>query len=66
MGFAGYLQLPIAMAMLVWIALPSAAAETKLSDFNGEWHGNGTDRDTPLSRHSRPNAGCAFKPICAI
>ena len=48
MGFGGYLRLPIAMAVLVWIALPSAAAETRLSDFNGKWHGNGTDRDTPL------------------
>ncbi len=26
----------------------AAAAETKLSDFNGEWNGTGQDRDTPL------------------
>ena len=33
------------MAMVTWIILPSpAAAETKLSDFNGEWRGDGTDR----------------------
>jgi hypothetical protein len=48
MGFDGYLRLPIAIVMIVWIVMPSAAAETKLSDFNGAWHGNGTDRDTPL------------------
>ena len=48
MGFAGYLQLPITMAIVTCIASPSALAETKLSDFNGEWHGSGTDRNTPL------------------
>jgi hypothetical protein len=48
MGFASCLQLPIAMVMVISIALPSVAAETKLSDFNGEWRGEGTDRDTPL------------------
>lgn len=26
----------------------SAAAETKLTDFNGEWRGSGQDRDSPL------------------
>lgn len=32
-----------------WIALSAAAAaETKLTDFNGEWTGTGQDRDTPL------------------
>ena len=42
-------SLAASMAMVTWIVLPSAAvAETKLSDFNGEWRGNGTDRNTPL------------------
>lgn len=48
MGFVRYLGMLIAMAMVTWIVLPTAAAETKLSDFNGEWRGNGTDRSTPL------------------
>jgi hypothetical protein len=48
-GLVRSLAVSIAMAMVTWIVLPSAAAaETKLSDFNGEWHGNGTDRNTPL------------------
>ncbi|MFZ1920220.1 MAG: hypothetical protein WAU57_01170 [Xanthobacteraceae bacterium] len=49
MSFIRHLVAPIAMAVITWIVLPSAAAaETKLSDFNGEWRGNGTDRNTPL------------------
>jgi hypothetical protein len=49
MNFVRYSVVPIAMAMVTWIVLPSvAAAETKLIDFNGEWRGNGTDRNTPL------------------
>jgi len=51
MSFARCLVMAIAMAMLAATVLPAkaeAAAETKLSDFNGEWRGNGTDRNTPL------------------
>lgn len=47
-AFARHLAIPIAMVMVSLIVLPSAVAETRLSDFNGEWHGNGTDRNTPL------------------
>ena len=34
----------VACIALVW----GAAAETKLTDFNGEWRGTGQDRDLPL------------------
>jgi hypothetical protein len=34
------------IALLAFTA--GAAAETKLTDFNGEWRGSGQDRDTPL------------------
>ena len=31
------------------LALTPAGAETKLTEFNGQWLGGGTDRDTPLA-----------------
>ncbi|HEV3159590.1 MAG TPA: hypothetical protein VGZ89_06355 [Xanthobacteraceae bacterium] len=48
-GTAKYLGMPIVVVMVAWIFLPSAAAETKLSEFNGEWRGSGTDRSTPFN-----------------
>jgi len=48
MSLARYLMLAIAMATVAAIILPSAKAETSLSDFNGEWRGNGTDRNSPI------------------
>jgi hypothetical protein len=49
MGAVKYSGTPIVVAMVAWIFLPSAAAETKLSEFNGEWRGSGTDRSTPFN-----------------
>jgi hypothetical protein len=37
------------LAAAVYVALVTgAAAETKLTDFNGEWRGSGQERDSPL------------------
>ena len=41
--------LRVLLAAITCIALArGAAAETKLTDFNGEWRGTGRDRDSPL------------------
>jgi hypothetical protein len=41
--------LRVLLAAVTYIALAmGAAAETKLTDFNGEWSGTGQDRDSPL------------------
>jgi len=40
---------PLAAAVAAWLALTPAGAETKLTEFNGQWFGSGTDRDTPLA-----------------
>jgi hypothetical protein len=43
------LILRILLAATIWTGLVAgAAAETKLTDFNGEWRGAGQDRDSPL------------------
>jgi hypothetical protein len=39
----------IAAALVMWLALTPAGAETKLTAFNGQWLGHGTDRDSPLA-----------------
>ena len=41
--------MPLATALAGWLALTPAGAETKLTEFNGQWLGSGTDRDTPLA-----------------
>lgn len=38
----------LAPILVAFIVLSDAAAETKLTDFNGEWRGDGTDRNSPL------------------
>ncbi len=43
------LRAPLAAALAAWLALTPAGAETKLTEFNGQWLGSGTDRDTPLA-----------------
>ena len=39
----------ILLTAMIWTGfVAGAAAETKLTDFNGEWRGTGQDRDSPL------------------
>jgi len=38
----------VAVVVAVSIAPLTAGAETKLTDFNGEWRGSGSDRNSPL------------------
>ncbi len=46
----------LAAAAALSAAVASAAcAETKLTDFTGEWRGAGTDRDTPLEKAQPTN-----------
>jgi hypothetical protein len=47
--FGRGLRAPLAVAVAAWLALTPAGAETKLTEFNGQWLGSGTDRDTPLA-----------------
>ncbi len=47
--FGTGLRAPLAAALAAWLALTPAGAETKLPEFNGQWLGSGTDRDTPLA-----------------
>jgi hypothetical protein len=39
----------------------AASAETKLSDFNGTWHGGGTDRNTPFDPAQRTSCRATIK-----
>jgi hypothetical protein len=43
--------LPLLLFLLaaIWILSSPSAAETNLTEFNGEWRGAGTDRNTPLA-----------------
>jgi hypothetical protein len=43
------MRLSLAIAVAGWMALTPAGAQTKLTEFNGEWLGGGTDRNTPLA-----------------
>jgi hypothetical protein len=50
------------MALLTsGLATGSAKAETKLSDFNGAWHGNGSDKNTPFESSQRTNCRANIK-----
>jgi hypothetical protein len=48
-GLRTGLRAPLAAAVAGWLALAPAGAETRLTEFNGQWLGSGTDRDTPLA-----------------
>jgi len=43
------MRVPLAAALAAGMALAPACAETKLTEFNGQWLGSGTDRDMPLA-----------------
>lgn len=61
-GLGTRLRAPLAAAVAVWMVLTPAGAESKLPEFNGQWLGSGTDRDTPFATsqptrcHSRVTA----------
>ena len=46
----------VATAVTMAALIRPAGAETKLTDFNGSWHGHGTDRNTPFE--SRQDTRC--------
>ena len=48
MSDSGLLRAAVAATLIWWIAPSPASAETKLTDFVGDWHGSGTDRNSPL------------------
>lgn len=53
---------PVVLGFLIAaLGSGSAGAETKLTDFNGTWHGGGTDRNTPFDTAQRTSCRAAIK-----
>jgi hypothetical protein len=43
------MRAPLAAVVAAWMALTPAGAETKLTEFNGQWLGSRTHRDLPFA-----------------
>lgn len=50
-----YFSLGIAAVAIICGGSSHGAAATRLTDFNGAWHGTGTDRNSPLERAQQTN-----------
>jgi hypothetical protein len=51
----------IAAALVAAMAATTAGAETKLTGFNGEWRGNGSERNFPLESMQPTNCHTAIR-----